>query len=97
MTDTPETFDDEDRRLCPDEACIGLLDDTGHCKVCGRSADGAPGLPPSQEAEDEIEAAAPPEEQADDDGDDRRLCPDGACIGLLDETGHCKVCGAPGP
>jgi hypothetical protein len=23
----------------------------------------------------------------------RRLCPDGTCIGLLDETGRCKECG----
>jgi hypothetical protein len=23
----------------------------------------------------------------------RRLCPDGSCIGLLDESGRCKECG----
>ena len=30
---------------------------------------------------------------ADDDSDDRRLCPDGACTGLLDAAGVCKACG----
>jgi hypothetical protein len=100
MTDTPETFDDEDRRLCPDDACIGLLDETGHCKVCGRSADGTAGIPHphphphDDEPEDEMLAAPMSVEDGDDD---RRLCPDGTCIGLLDETGHCKVCGAAGP
>lgn len=26
-------------------------------------------------------------------GEDRRLCPDGSCVGLLGEDGRCKVCG----
>jgi hypothetical protein len=34
-----ELFADEDRRLCPDGACIGLIGYDGRCKVCGRSAD----------------------------------------------------------
>lgn len=25
----------------------------------------------------------------------RRLCPDGACVGLIGEDGRCKVCGTP--
>jgi len=25
----------------------------------------------------------------------RRLCPDGACVGLIGENGRCKVCGLP--
>jgi hypothetical protein len=25
--------------------------------------------------------------------DERRLCPDGSCVGLLDDTGRCKLCG----
>jgi hypothetical protein len=29
---------DPNRRLCPDESCIGLLDENGRCKVCGRNA-----------------------------------------------------------
>lgn len=35
----------------------------------------------------ELELAAPP------DLADRVLCPDGACIGILDAEGRCSVCG----
>lgn len=28
---------DDDRQLCPDGNCIGVLDDAGRCKVCGRT------------------------------------------------------------
>ena len=29
---------DDDRQLCPDGNCIGLIGSDGKCKVCGRSA-----------------------------------------------------------
>jgi hypothetical protein len=34
----------------------------------------------------------------DDDFDpsQRRLCPDGSCVGLLGSDGKCKICGTPG-
>ena len=36
------------------------------------------------------------EEQAgNDDFSDRILCSDGACIGIINEQGVCKVCGKP--
>jgi hypothetical protein len=28
----------EKRKLCPDDACIGVIGPNGMCKVCGRSA-----------------------------------------------------------
>jgi hypothetical protein len=31
------------------------------------------------------------------DPSQRRLCPDGACVGLLGNDGKCKVCGTPDP
>ena len=37
--------------------------------------------------------ASPTGESPDDDFAARALCPDGGCIGLLDEHGKCKVCG----
>lgn len=37
--------------------------------------------------------AGPAEE--DDDFSKRVLCTDGACIGVIDEKGVCKVCGKP--
>ena len=33
--------------------------------------------------------------QDDDDFSKRVLCTDGACIGVIDERGICKVCGKP--
>jgi hypothetical protein len=35
---------------------------------------------------------APAVDAADDDGN-RRLCPDGACVGVIGSDGRCKVCG----
>jgi hypothetical protein len=33
---------------------------------------------------------------SDDALEDRKLCPDGTCIGVIGEDGRCKVCGAVG-
>jgi hypothetical protein len=104
-----ETFDPAERKLCPDESCIGLIGDEGRCKVCGRPAlDAAPGESPDLQAPGpEVSAAmdaAPdgPGETldsrggADDDFAERQLCPDGACIGVIGPDGRCRVCGLAG-
>jgi hypothetical protein len=51
-------------------------------------------------AADELAGIAPPAEVATAtamaegaDEDDRKLCPDGACVGLIGADGKCKVCG----
>ena len=50
-------------------------------------------------AADELAGIAPPAEVAaakaiaDGDEDDRKLCPDGGCVGLIGADGKCKVCG----
>ena len=80
---------DEDRELCPDGSCIGLIGDDGRCRVCGRTGDG-------EAAEPVAVTASSPRVPADSDGafdEDRELCPDGACIGILGSDGKCKVCG----
>ena len=84
-----EDLDLEERQLCPDGACIGVIGADGKCNVCGRSADGA-------EAATEVATATVTETEAESEteGDvDRQLCPDGACIGLIGPDGRCKVCG----
>lgn len=50
-----------------------------------------------------VDAAPPDEDQSgeaatDDDGDwaNRRLCPDGNCIGVIGPDGKCKECGREG-
>jgi hypothetical protein len=60
---------------------------------------------PKQDTEDtdtDTDTDAAEEEEAREDKDDgapldlasRRLCPDGACIGVIGPDGRCKVCGA---
>jgi hypothetical protein len=95
-----EDLDLEERTLCPDETCIGVIGPNGRCKVCGRAADVAgaagPALAEGEEAAlaERPEGAAPPEgAEAEDDFADRRLCPDGACIGVIGWDDRCKVCG----
>ena len=78
----PQVFDDDERTLCPDGACTGVLGPDGACKVCGRR----PVV--------KVTPPAPAAARGGEPADDRRLCPDGSCIGLLDDRGVCKVCGA---
>lgn len=94
------------RRLCPDGSCIGLLDSTGICKECGMVGSESTTDPrlrglkkPAVEAptpSPEIETSEPVAEVSAQPADfaDRRLCPDGACIGVVGTDGTCGVCGA---
>lgn len=89
-------LDFDSRRLCPDGACIGLLDAAGVCKVCGRieDRDGGP-YRPAPTPNDEPIGSATEAEFADGlaGWDDRELCPDEACVGILGPDGHCRECG----
>jgi hypothetical protein len=92
---------DEDRHLCPDGSCIGVLGADGRCKVCGRA--GVKGDAPYREMPVDGEPDEPDDVLADEPGDedeqdepgddDRRLCPDGSCIGVVGDDGRCRVCG----
>lgn len=101
-------FDPESRRLCGDPACIGVIGDDGHCKECGRIGEGEePHARHFSEDEGqtsagdvaaaptETESAAPAQsEPASDAGfEDRRLCGDPGCIGVLSADGRCSECG----
>jgi hypothetical protein len=103
-----KAFDPSRRRLCPDGACIGLLDESGRCKECGlvagrgtapTSAQVLPTSPsPSRDewpddAEPDETAPAPAEGEAAFDPT-RRLCSDGSCVGVIGPDGRCRVCGA---
>jgi hypothetical protein len=35
------------------------------------------------------------EEEASSDWEDRKLCSDGTCIGVINEKGVCNACGKP--
>jgi hypothetical protein len=85
-TGDDEAPDLDARRLCPDGACTGVLDDAGRCKECGRAEGAAPPEP-------EQARHAEPGEAESAEFADRTLCPDGACIGLIGDDGRCKACG----
>ena len=81
-----DDLDLENRQLCPDGSCTGVIGDDGRCRECGRSATG------EQAASDVPDL---PSDDAGDDFDTRQLCSDGGCTGLIGPDGRCKECGRP--
>lgn len=100
VVDGGDAFDLEHRELCVDGACIGVVGADGVCKVCGTPGRGAAldprqrGLLTPQERPALAEVPAGERIELDDDfDDDRELCIDGACIGVIGADGRCKECG----
>ena len=104
----------ENRTLCSDESCIGVIGPDGRCKECGRPFDGElPETVSPPEAVDEkqttssetvAEESYTEEARAGDDNDtvvadaeweNRILCSDESCIGVIGPDGRCKECGRP--
>lgn len=92
-TEQESGFDPATRRLCPDGACIGVLDASGKCSECGQvfgpAANGRAADPVSFGGTPAVDTERPPS----DFDPDRRLCDDGACVGVIGENGACTVCG----
>lgn len=96
----------DQRMLCPDGSCVGVIGPDGTCKVCGRAAPNW-GEERKRGLDEEAVDDADDDEYEDDDGedeaedsrepseewDDRKLCPDGACVGVIGPDGTCNVCG----
>ncbi len=104
--ETPPAADWEARALCSDESCIGVLGPDGRCKVCGRAGAKAAGAEAAgaetagaveNNQDTPAEAAAEVAKVDDSDFAERELCPDDACIGVLDKGGRCNLCGAAKP
>jgi len=111
----PTDMEWEQRVLCSDGNCIGVIGPDGLCKECGKKYEGR--LPedyfserdePSPEdtsiekedpSPEELDAAAESNEndesETDDDWQNRVLCSDGNCIGVIGPDGRCKECGKP--
>ena len=94
----------KNRTLCSDESCIGVIGPDGRCKECGRMHEQKQGegdgviQNDSQPAEDTDEAADKDASLTFDSGDDwenRTLCSDESCIGVIGPDGLCKECGKP--
>jgi len=101
--DIQEDTDWENRTLCSDESCIGVIGPDGQCKECGETYEGEP---PAGVPEDGVESTFTDEEDfeteaVDDEGDsttdidweNRTLCSDESCIGVIGSDGRCNECG----
>jgi hypothetical protein len=111
-----ENLELEQRFLCADGACIGLVGADGRCRTCGsalsphdvaeferatgttlgpefeRASLSEPSEGASGSAEQHVWTATPDEPP---DLEDRVLCADGRCIGVIGPSGSCKACGKP--
>ena len=105
----------QNRRLCVDESCIGVIGPDGCCKECGKRDPEAPAspaendtsVPASAESEEEnqqdsaaAEAVSHDDDEefagiADEEWENRTLCIDESCIGVVGPDGCCKECGKP--
>jgi hypothetical protein len=117
-TETPKNKDLEweERTLCSDEACIGVIGPDGRCNECGQPYAGKLpetfGEPPddlSLSPDEPLEQDGGTDSEADDFNDDldlgedeedshweeRILCVDENCIGVIGADGRCKECGKP--
>ncbi len=110
-TKSQEDIGWEQRKLCRDESCIGVIGPDGRCKECGLSFEGGPSDETEEEpAVEDFEAAVEEEEEeeledvaengaetshADLEWEQRKLCIDESCIGVIGPDGRCKECGKP--
>lgn len=95
-----ENIDWDTRVLCSDESCIGTIGADGKCRECGKPYEGILPEGHGQEtvkvaAVEETKTVATQDADSDDDWDERVLCSDGACIGVIGPDGKCKECGKP--
>jgi len=101
----------EQRILCSDESCIGVIGPDGRCKECGLPYAGSFDATNKENVTSDFEEADPeddiseePEESGDYDDaeaptdlewEHRTLCSDESCIGVIGPDGLCKECGKP--
>lgn len=106
----------DQRVLCSDGNCIGIIGADGRCKLCGLPYDGElassveavdgndDGLDNVSENAHEIgdadhftEDAQHRSDAPDDAWEQRTLCIDESCIGVVGPNGRCNECGKPYP
>lgn len=100
-TDDKKNYDDpewENRVLCPDGNCIGIIGPDGKCKECGMPF-GEPHEAVKKTTETTSDTPLYTGNHESDSGGDwesRKLCPDGNCIGVIGPDGRCGTCGKEG-
>lgn len=106
----------DQRILCSDGNCIGIIGADGRCKACGMpydgelpspvadsdpADDGMDGSPTDQQMTEEDDGVSDDpvvgSQASDDSWENRTLCIDESCIGVIGLDGRCKVCGKPYP
>jgi hypothetical protein len=95
-----ENEDWEKRILCSDEACIGTIGHDGRCKECGKTYEGKlsaeHGVRNIQKVvAEEKKPVLSGDTDSDNDWENRVLCSDESCIGVIGPNGKCKECGKP--
>jgi hypothetical protein len=93
-TESNGEVDFDSRELCADGVCTGVIGDDGRCRVCGKSAGEAAEPDADADNHDAPVAEFRALDGAEAFDEDRKLCPDGACVGIMGADGRCKVCGA---
>ena len=110
--DDVRDLDWENRVLCSDESCIGVIGPDGRCKECGLPYEGELPTAQAESADEDRQAPQPSADAAQstpDDGQEaqiqpddsqdeweqRALCSDESCIGVIGPDGRCKECGLP--
>jgi hypothetical protein len=106
MTFMNDDFNVVERILCEDDACIGLVGPDGKCKVCGLVYKGPESVSALGRGEVVTDDGTPGgdadaasfsnglrTESDDSDVDDRVLCSDDTCIGIIGPDGVCGTCG----
>ena len=109
LTKNNSDSDWENRVLCSDGNCIGVIGPNGRCKECGKKYEGdLPDMSHSENEEQttdtdadeespsatvETESEEPDDTPSDDEWENRILCSDGNCIGVIGPDGKCKECG----
>lgn len=95
-----ENEDWEKRVLCSDESCIGTVGPDRKCRACGKMYEGELPEIPGAIADRPVYAEDQKHDSAndmdlDDDWQNRVLCIDESCIGVIGPDGKCKECGKP--
>jgi hypothetical protein len=100
----------ENRILCSDGNCIGVIGSDGLCRECGKPYEGKlpeeianlkadfDEEPKIKKDSDIIMQAGDNEEEKshpDIEWENRKLCSDDNCIGVIGSDGRCKECGKP--
>lgn len=95
---TDGEFEPEQRALCPDGACLGVLDDAGHCKICGlQGTPAAVAVDPDAAAAEAVTAEVPSASEGPAvDEPDPAAAPETAAAEPGDDFADRQLCSDPG-